>query len=130
MTNQIGPHFFASSYWPYRSSVHESTGFTTNFLVFGHELTLTIELKYKQPQSNVALPLNKFVLQKQAVFHKAFELVRHSIMPNDCNGMPFTTKRSMVLNITKMITFSSITLSLQKVIVPNYLVLGVDLAAY
>ena len=29
----------------YRSSVHESTVFTTNFFVFGHEQTLTIEVQ-------------------------------------------------------------------------------------
>ena len=62
----------------YRSSVHESTGFTPNFLVFGHELTLPNYLMYKGPQSTLALPPNNFVLQKQALFHKAFELVRHS----------------------------------------------------
>ena len=62
----------------YRSSVHESTGFTPYFLVFGHEMSLPLDLKYKPPEHSVPWSLRKQVLERQEAIRKAFELVRRN----------------------------------------------------
>ena len=38
----------------YRSSLHESTGFTPHYLVFGHEISLLLNLMYRPPPSMTA----------------------------------------------------------------------------
>ena len=62
----------------YRSSVHESIGFTSNFLVFGHEMSLPLDLMYKPPEHTEPSSLNKQMLERQEASHKAFELVRRN----------------------------------------------------
>ena len=60
----------------YRSSVHESTGFTPNRLVLGHEVLLPLDLMYPRPECNVPTNINEYVLTQQQKFHQAFKLVR------------------------------------------------------
>ena len=60
----------------YRSSVHASTGFTPYFLVFGHEMSLPLDLLYKLPERSEPSSLNKQVLERQEAIRKAFELIR------------------------------------------------------
>ena len=62
----------------YRSSVHESTGFTPYFLVFGHEMSLPLDLMYQPPEHSEPSSLKKQVLERQEAIRKAFELVRRN----------------------------------------------------
>ena len=62
----------------YRSSVHESTGFTPYFLVFGHEMSLPLDLMYQPPEHSEPSCLKKQVLERQEAIRKAFELVRRN----------------------------------------------------
>ena len=60
----------------YRSSVHESTGFTPHFLVFGHEISLPLDLMYRPPPSTTPVDVHDWVSQKEEAFRQAYELVR------------------------------------------------------
>ena len=59
----------------YRSSVHESTGFTPFFLVFGHEISLPLDVMYRPPSSMTPIDVHDWVLQKEEAFRQAYELV-------------------------------------------------------
>ena len=63
----------------YRSSVHESTGYTPQFLVFGQELSLRLDCMYPHPQENKTTDIHEFVQNKQQAFQRAFELVRRNL---------------------------------------------------
>ena len=63
---------------PYRSSVHESTGFTPYFLVFGHEMSVPLDLMYQPPEHSEPSSLKKQVLERQEAIRKTFELVRRN----------------------------------------------------
>ena len=60
----------------YRSSVHESTDFTPHYLVFGHEISLPLELMYPPPPSTTPILVHDLVSQKAEAFRQAYELVR------------------------------------------------------
>ena len=60
----------------YRSLVHDSIRFAPNILVLGHEILLPLDLLYPAPRTEDPTDVMKYVLQKQAVFHRALELVR------------------------------------------------------
>ena len=60
----------------YRSSVHESTGFTPHYLVFGHEISLPLDLMYQPRPGTTPVDVNDWVLQKEEAFRQAYELVR------------------------------------------------------
>ena len=60
----------------YRSTLQKSTVFTRHFLVFGHELSLFLDLKYKPPHDVVPVNVKKYVLSRQKFFRRAHELVR------------------------------------------------------
>ena len=49
----------------YRSSVHESTAYTPQFLVFGQELSLPLDCMYPNPQENATTDIHEFVYNKQ-----------------------------------------------------------------
>ena len=63
----------------YRSSVHESTGYTPQFLVFGQELSLPLDCMYPNPQEITATDIHEIVHNKQQTFQRAFELVRRNL---------------------------------------------------
>ena len=63
----------------YRSSVHESAGYTPQFLVFGQELSLPSDCMYPSPQENVTTDIHEFVYNKQQTFQRASELVRRNL---------------------------------------------------
>ena len=63
----------------YRSSVHESTGYTPQFLVFGQELRLPLDCRHLNQQENETTDIHEFVQNKQQEFHRAFELVRRNL---------------------------------------------------
>ena len=62
----------------YRSSVHDSTGFSPHYLVFGHEFSLPSELMYRPPPSTTPIDVHDWVLQKEEAFRQAYELVRRN----------------------------------------------------
>ena len=62
----------------YRSSVHESTGFTPQYLVFGDEISLPLDLMYRPPPGTTPVDVNDWVSQKEEVFRQAYELVRRN----------------------------------------------------
>ena len=62
----------------YRSSVHESTGFTPYYLDFGHEISLPSDLMYRPPPSTTPIDVHDWVSQKEEVFRQTYELVRRN----------------------------------------------------
>ena len=62
----------------YRSSVHESTGFTPHYLVFGHEISLPLGLMYQPPPGTTPVDVHDWVSQKKEAFRQAYELVRRN----------------------------------------------------
>ena len=56
----------------YRSSVHESAGYTPQFLVFGQELSLPLDCMYPNPQEKAHTDIHEFVYNKQQAFQRAF----------------------------------------------------------
>ena len=66
----------------YRSSVHGSTGFTPQFLVFGRELSLLLDCMYPNPQEITITDIHEIVHNKQQAFQRAFELVRRKLNGN------------------------------------------------
>ena len=63
----------------YRSSVHESTGYTPQFPVFGQELSLPLDCMYPKPQETEITNIHKFVHNKQQAFQLTFALVRGNL---------------------------------------------------
>ena len=45
----------------YRSSVHQSTSFTSHDLVFGHEVSLHLDLMYRPPPSTTPIDVHHWV---------------------------------------------------------------------
>ena len=66
----------------YRSSVHESTGYTPQFLVQGQEISLPIDIMYPNPEWEGPSNVDNFVYQRQKAFQRAFELVRNNLNKN------------------------------------------------
>ena len=62
----------------HRSSVHESTGYTPQFLVFGQQLSLPFDCMYPNPQEKTTTDIHEFVHIKQRAFLRAFELFRRN----------------------------------------------------
>ena len=62
----------------YRSSVHESTGFTPHYLVFGHEVFLPLDIMYQPPPSRTPIDVYDWVLQKEEACRQAYELVQRN----------------------------------------------------
>ena len=52
----------------YRSSVHESTGFTPHYLVSGDEVSLPLDLMYRPPPSTTPIDVHDWFSQKEEVF--------------------------------------------------------------
>ena len=66
----------------YRSSVHESTGYSPQFLVHGREISLPIDLMYPVPETEEPMSTTDFVYHRKLAFQKAFELLRANINKN------------------------------------------------
>ena len=62
----------------YRSSVHESTGFTTLYLVFGHEISLPLDLMYRPPPGTTPTDVRDWISRKEEAFRHAYEVVRRN----------------------------------------------------
>ena len=57
----------------YRSSVHESTGFTPDYLVFGHETSLPLDLMYRPLPSTTPIYVHDWVSQKEETCRQAYD---------------------------------------------------------
>ena len=77
----------------YRFSVHESTGYTPQFLVFGQELSLPLDCMYPNPQENMTTDIREFVHSKQQAFQRAFELVRRNLNEKQKGRIAIYNKR-------------------------------------
>ena len=66
----------------YRSSVHESTGYTPQFLVHGRETSLPLDLMFPSPESDCTTNVHEFVHQRKQAFQRAFALVRDNLNKN------------------------------------------------
>ena len=60
----------------YRTSVHESTGYTPYFLFFGHEATLPIDLQFPPPNDATWTNYHENVAETRLRFHTAYEQAR------------------------------------------------------
>ena len=60
----------------YRTSVHESTGYTPHFLVYGQEICLPIDFMYPSPNDHLPSSTNEFVSARKLAFQKAYESAR------------------------------------------------------
>ena len=59
-----------------RTSVHESTGYTPQFLVFGKEINLPIDIQYPSPEQPNKTDVHQFVQQKRVDMQRAHEAAR------------------------------------------------------
>ena len=57
----------------YRTSVHESKGYTPYFLLFGHEVTLPIDLQFPPPSDATWTNYHEYVAETRLRFHTAYE---------------------------------------------------------
>ena len=57
----------------FRTSVHESTGYTPQFLVFGEETNLPIDIQYPSPEQPNKTDVHQFVQQKRVDMQRAHE---------------------------------------------------------
>ena len=55
----------------YQTSVHESTGHTPHFLIYGHEVTLPIGSQFPPPKEATRTKYNEFLAQTRLRFHRA-----------------------------------------------------------
>ena len=62
----------------HRSSVHGSTGFTPHYLVFGHEISVFLDLMFRPPPSTTPIVVHDWVSQKEEACRQAYELVRRN----------------------------------------------------
>ena len=60
----------------YRTSVHESTGYTIYFPLFGHEATLPKNLQFPSPSDATWTNYHKYVTETRLGFHTAYEQAR------------------------------------------------------
>ena len=66
----------------YRTSVHESTGYTPHFLVYGQEICLPIDFMYPSPNDRLPSNTNEFVSARKLAFQKAYESARSTLNQN------------------------------------------------
>ena len=60
----------------FRNPVHESTGYTPQFLVFGGEINLPIDIQYPPPEQPYKTDVHQFVQQKHVDMQRAHEVAR------------------------------------------------------
>ena len=60
----------------FRTSVHESTGYTPQCLVFGEQINLPIDIQYPWPEQPNKTDVHQFVQQKRADMQRAHEAAR------------------------------------------------------
>ena len=63
----------------YRTSVHESTGYTPHLLVYGQEICLPMDFMYPSPNDHFPSSTNEFVSARKIAFQKAYESARTTL---------------------------------------------------
>ena len=63
----------------YRTSVHESTGYSPHFLVYGQEVCLPIDFMYPNPSDQPPADIHEFVSAQQVRFQKAYDSARTAL---------------------------------------------------
>ena len=63
----------------YRTSVHESTGYTPHFLVYGQEVCLPIDFMNPNPSDQPPADIHEFVSARQVRFQKAYDSARTAL---------------------------------------------------
>lgn len=63
----------------YRSAVHETTGYTPNFLMLGREVSTPLDLMYELPYQAKVVPRNEWVWILQEKMEEAHKIVRNSV---------------------------------------------------
>ena len=63
----------------YRTSVHESTGDTTQFLVYGQEVCLLIDFMYPSPIDQPPGVIHEFVSARKFQFQKAYDSTQSAL---------------------------------------------------
>ena len=63
----------------YRTSVHESTGYSPHFLVYGKEVCLPIDFMYSNPSDQPPADIHEFVSARQVRFQKAYDSARTAV---------------------------------------------------
>ena len=77
----------------YRSSVPESTGYTSQFLVFGQELSLPLDCVYPNAKENENTDIHEFMHNKWQAFQRAFELVSRNFNEKQRRRNAISSKR-------------------------------------
>ena len=70
----------------FRTSVHESTGYTAQFLVFGEEINLPIDIQYPSPEQRNKTDVHQFVQQKRDHMQRAHEAARLNLQAAQLRG--------------------------------------------
>ena len=93
----------------YRTSVHESTGYTPYFLLFGHEATIPKDLHFPPPSDPAWTNCHEYVAETRLRFHTAFEQARqylkgqqkrqHALYNAKVHGPTYTEGQLMFLQI-------------------------------
>ena len=77
----------------YRTSVHESTGYTSYFPLFGHEATLPIDLQFPPPSDATWTYYHEYVAETRLRFHMAYEQARQYLKGQQkCQHALFSAK--------------------------------------
>ena len=63
----------------YRASVHETTGFTPNYMMLGREVSTPLDLMYEMPQATKFIPHNKWAWKLKETLEDAHRFVRENI---------------------------------------------------
>ena len=62
----------------YRSSVHESTGYSPNMLMLGREVEMPIDVLIGRPKDEAEVDVAEYVMQLQKDFEQAHQSARHN----------------------------------------------------
>ncbi|XP_062579619.1 uncharacterized protein LOC134241607 [Saccostrea cucullata] len=63
----------------YRASVHETTGFTPNFMILGREVSTPLDIMYDMPNSVKYIPTNQWAWHLKETMEDAHRHVRENI---------------------------------------------------
>jgi transposase InsO family protein len=63
----------------YRASVHETSGFTPNYMMLGREVSTPLDLMYEMPQATKFIPYNKWAWKLKETLEDAHRFVRENI---------------------------------------------------
>lgn len=77
----------------YRSAVHETTGYTPNFLMLGRETTTPLDLMYELPGDLKITPRNQWVWELQERLEEAHSIVRENTKQAMCRQKTYHDRK-------------------------------------